>query len=119
MPYRSQVLVAGPVRLGAVALNASQLQQVDAFEPFVPAGDGALPEGFRRDGEMILRGDPTTPKAGDLRIGFRAVPVQALIVIARTDGAGLVAYRAATSPVHELGHTGADHPPPKNEKEQQ
>src|SRR3546814_15323427 len=70
MPYRSQVLDARPVRLGAFALNASQLQQVDAFEPFFPAGDGALPEGLRRDGAMILRGNPTTPKAGDLRIGI-------------------------------------------------
>src|SRR3546814_10975819 len=56
---------------------------------------------------MILRGDPTTPKAGDLRIGFRAVPVQALSVIARQAGDGLAAYRAANGHVIDLVHTGA------------
>src|SRR3546814_16690248 len=94
MPYRSQVLVARPVRLGAFALNASQLQQVDAFEPFVPAGDGALPEGFRRDGEMILRVDPTPPKPGDLRLGFRGGRVHTWRVIGRQAGHGLDAPRA-------------------------
>ncbi|MEQ8815655.1 MAG: TMEM43 family protein [Thalassobaculum sp.] len=107
LPYRSQTLDARPVRLGAYTLGESQIRQIDDFEPLPVDGDAALPAGFRRDGEAIVRGAPESPQVGDLRILFQAVPAQTVSVVARQAAGGLTAYRAANGHVIELVRTGA------------
>lgn len=108
MPYRGQVVDARPVKLGAFTLDPAQLRQIDAFEPLAPTADRALPAGFRRDGDLVLRGDPQSPQIGDLRITFRAVPAQTVSVVARQSGGGLAAYRAPNGHVIDLVRIG-DH----------
>ena len=107
MPYRSQTLDARPVRLGAFALDPAQVRRITDFEPLATPGDAALPDGFRRDGETIVRGTPDTPQVGDLRITFQAVPVQTVSVVARQTADGLTAYRAPNGHVIDLVETGA------------
>lgn len=106
MPYRSQILDARPVKLGAFTLDATQVQQLDAFEPLPATAGGTLPSGYRVDGEAIVRGSPENPQVGDLRITFRAVPAQTVSVVARQTAGGLAAFRATNGHVIDLVQTG-------------
>lgn len=105
MPYTGQTLDARPVKLGAFTLDPSEVRQIGGFEAVAP-GEGPFPAGFRTDGDAVVRGDPSNPRVGDLRVTFEAVPAQALSVVARQVGDGLAVYRSANGHEIDLVRTG-------------
>lgn len=112
MPYRSATVEARGARLGAFALDLSLIRQVDAFERLAPDPSVALPQGFVWVGEQLYRGAaPEQPQVGDLRVGFRVVPAQALSAIgAQMSGmlTGFAGERGQTIGLIEVGARSAE-----------
>lgn len=108
MPYRSQIIDAHLVKLGAFTLDASEVRQIDAFEPLTLEGGGTAnpPRGFRWNGEQFVRGSPDSPQIGDLRVGFRAVRAQPISVVALQSAGGLTPYHGPDGRGIDLVRTG-------------
>jgi len=112
MPYRSATIEARGARLGAFALDPSLVKQVSAFERLGPDPSAVLPQGFAWVGEQLYRGAvPDQPQVGDLRVGFRVVPVQTFSVVgAQMNGTltGFPGERGQTITLVEAGTRSAD-----------
>ncbi|MET0331011.1 MAG: TMEM43 family protein [Dyella sp.] len=85
-PIQGQRFEAGAVRLGGFILAPALVQQLPGSVPVVPHMD-ALPANlaasFSLHGNyLVTSAQPATPRLGDLRISWRAVPRQVLTVLA-------------------------------------
>ena len=97
MPVRSATIDSQDVRLGAYRVDRGLLDEVWAFGAFDPVPAASLPAGYRKDGDMLYRGDDSAvPALGDIRIRYAAVPAQTISVVPRRRrvGAGLGEARA-------------------------
>lgn len=111
MPYRSQVTNAHPVKLGAFTLDASEVRQIDAFEPIASEDGGTdLPPGFRWVGEQLVRGVSDSPQVGDLRVSFRIVRAQTISVVALQSAGGLTPYHGSNGWDIDLVRVGVQGP---------
>lgn len=110
MPYRTTVFDADGAKLGAFALDKSQLHKLDNFVVLAlqaESGKNRLPQGFRRHGDTLYRGaDPQDPALGDLRISFRVVEAQPISVVAAQLSGGLTAFHGRGDYKVELVETG-------------
>ena len=94
MSAQGQTFDGGTVKLGVYQLSPPILSEVTAFAP-LDIGSAA-PEGYRRDGAGLYRGnDPGSPAVGDLRISFESVQPQTYSVVAALAGGSLAEYRDA------------------------
>lgn len=106
MPVRSTTFDASDVHLGAYRVDRGVLDNVPGFATFEPR-DATLPDGYRRDGDTLYRGDDeANPAIGDIRVRYTAVPAQTVSVVAMQDGGALAPFHAAngyTIALTELG----------------
>ncbi|PWC35565.1 TMEM43 family protein [Azospirillum sp. TSO22-1] len=108
MPYRSAAIEARGARLGAFALDPSLVKQVSAFERLAPDSSAVLPQGFSWVGEQLYRGaSPDQPQVGDVRVGFRVVPVQTLSVVGAQMNGTLTGFPGERGQTINLVETGA------------
>ncbi len=100
MPYRDQNFSVSDARIGAWRAGEPILRELDGQE-LVLSENGGFPDGFRLvDAHMLYRGgNPGSPKIGDLRVKYSAVPPQPASVMAQADGDGFTAW---TSPAQTL-----------------
>src|SRR5580704_4374358 len=97
MPVRSATIDSQDVRLGAYRVDRGLLDEVAAFGAFDPAPAANLPAGYRKDGDMLYRGeDGAAPALGDIRIHYAAVPAQTMSVVAAQAGGTLAPFHAAS-----------------------
>jgi hypothetical protein len=97
MPVRSATIDSQDVRLGAYRVDRGLLNEVAAFGAFDPAPAANLPAGYRKDGDMLYRGeDGAAPALGDIRIHYAAVPAQTMSVVAAQAGGTLAPFHAAS-----------------------
>lgn len=98
MPFRTMVIQARDVSLGAFKLSAPLVAQMEDQKPITldARQRGSLPAALRRDlknqGQGYDRGDPAYPRVGDLRIRFYAVEPGPVSVLARQSGENLELY---------------------------
>jgi hypothetical protein len=97
MPVRSATIDSQDVRLGDYRVDRGLLDEVAAFGAFDPAPAANLPAGYRKDGDMLYRGeDAAAPALGDIRIHYAAVPAQTISVVAAQAGGTLAPFHAAS-----------------------
>ena len=97
MPVRSATIDSREVRLGVYRVDRGVLDEVAAFGAFDPAPAANLPPGYRKDGDMLYRGDDSgAPALGDIRIHYAAVPAQTMSVVAAQAGGTLAPFHAAS-----------------------
>ncbi len=96
MPYRDENFSVSDARLGAWRADDSILSALDG-QPLTLSEDSEFPDDFwLADGQTLYSGEnPKSPRIGDLRVKYSAVPPQPASVIAQADGEGLTAW---TSP---------------------
>jgi hypothetical protein len=95
MPVRSATIDSQDVRLGVYRVDRGLLDAVTAFGAFDPAPSANLPAGYRKDGDMLYRGeDNSAPALGDIRIRYAAVPAQTISVVAAQAGGTLAPFHA-------------------------
>jgi hypothetical protein len=95
MPVRSATIDSQDVRLGAYRVDRGLLNEVAALGAFDPAPAANLPAGYRKDGDMLYRGeDGAAPALGDIRIHYAAVPAQTMSVVAAQAGGTLAPFHA-------------------------
>lgn len=111
MPFRSRIVTAEEVSLGAFTLSPGLVQRIGNWEPLPIRSTSGLPDSLRgrarlhRDG-LYLGPDPAAPRVGDLRISFRQVPGGVVSVVARQAGGGLSAYQTRSGGSIELLRAG-------------
>ncbi|MBP2316791.1 TMEM43 family protein [Azospirillum soli] len=108
MTYQGATIDARGAKLGAFALDQSQIRQIDDYERLAPDPAAALPPGFQWVGEQLYRGaSPDAPQIGDLRVTFRVVPAQTLSVVAAQMNGGLAGFAGVRGQTINLVQTGA------------
>lgn len=112
MTYQGATIEARGAKLGAFALDQSQIRQISDYERLAPDLAAALPPGFQWVGEQLYRGaSPDAPQIGDLRVSFRVVPAQTVSVVAAQMNGGLAGFagaRGQTINLVQVGAHGAD-----------
>lgn len=95
-PVSSRTITAVEGRLGAYALNADVLAEIDEWSGYaVPAGAVATDARFRRDGDGFYLGENRgSPRIGDVRVSFRIIPEGEYTFVAQQSGQGLVPWLA-------------------------
>ena len=98
LPVQPAVFVAQRVELDGFVLDPFLVERIPGREA-LPVAD-ALPPNLAatfgvHDGDLYS-GDPMHPRLGDVRLRWRAVPTQAVTVLAPVDGDRLVASRGAS-----------------------
>jgi hypothetical protein len=97
MSVRSATIDSQDVRLGGYRVDRGLLDEVAAFGAFDPAPAANLPAGYRKDGDMLYRGeDGAAPALGDIRIHYAAVPAQTMSVVAAQAGGTLAPFHTAS-----------------------
>ncbi len=92
MQVRSATFNGGEVKLGAYRVDASLLNKVTIFAPFL--AQSPAPPNYQAAGDGFYRGrDANQPAIGDVRVSFTAIPAQTISVAAAQSGDMLTAYR--------------------------
>lgn len=96
MPFGRETWRADEVRIGALALASSLVDDIGGWER-VPVGQVNLPPNlaasFRSHGDWFVTSqDPAKPAVGDVRVRFDRVPAGSLSVVARQQGDTLVPF---------------------------
>jgi hypothetical protein len=93
MAVRSATIDSQDVRLGAYKVDRAVLDAVSAFTTLDPGQATNLPQGYRKDGDMLYRGaDPNAPAIGDVRIHYKAVTAQTMSVVAAQANGSLAPF---------------------------
>jgi Transmembrane protein 43 len=107
MPVGSTIFDGSGVKIGAYRLGPTILSQVTAFTTVDP-GAATPPQGYRRDGGGLYRGnDPANPAIGDMRVHFDAVQPQPYSVVAALATDALNEYRGPDDYTIALAAPGA------------
>lgn len=99
MPYRSQVLTASAVRVGAFRLTDAFVSQINEFAvyPLSPqtyaAMDGSLRRSFKLNGAEYFHGDPANLQVGALRIRYAVVKPMTVSIVGRQENDTIGTYR--------------------------
>jgi hypothetical protein len=92
-PFTSEQFVAPNVRLGGFRLAPQMIASINGDQPVTP-DMASLPPNLAASfqlyhGALVTSADPGSPRLGDIRVRWRAVPPQSITVIARAEGAYL------------------------------
>jgi hypothetical protein len=93
-PLESRRFVAGRVRVGGFALGPVLVDALPGSTPVAP-DPSRLPANLAASfslyhGYLTTSADPSSPRLGDVRVSWQAVPLQPVTVFARLDGDRLV-----------------------------
>lgn len=93
-PLSGARFTAARVTLDGYALGAALVRDLPGSVPVAPDMK-TLPANFAatfslRDGALVTSAQPGSPRLGDLRVSWSAVPLQQVTVLARVDGNDLV-----------------------------
>ncbi len=88
-PFAAARFAASDAKLGAYALDAITLRLIDPPQTLTPAP----PSGWSANATMLYKGNPATPKLGDMRVSYRGLPSGAtLSVLADQSDGGFAPY---------------------------
>ncbi len=96
MPYAAQVYQVTRGTLGAYELDSDEISSLNNFEPLsVTAEQAALSGGAAKshNGQIYIGADPAKSTVGDVRVGFKVVPVGPMSIVAKQVGGGFSAYQ--------------------------
>jgi hypothetical protein len=82
--------------LGAYELDSDEISSLNNFEPLsVTAEQAALSGGAAKshNGQIYIGADPAKSTVGDVRVGFKVVPVGPMSIVAKQVGGGFSAYQ--------------------------
>src|SRR5579885_1600580 len=103
MPFASTQTSASDAKLGGWALDDGTLNRIDLEQSLNPPA----PEGWSRDGNYLYRGNPASPKVGDMRVSYRGLASGTTIsVLAQRSGNGFAAFTAKNGYTLELAAAG-------------
>ncbi len=103
MPFRNKRFAATDAQLGGWKLDASTLDRINYATELTPDA----PSSWTRSGENYYRGDPTTPKIGDLRVRYAGLPSGTTIsVLAKQSGNCFASFTAKNGYQLELAAVG-------------
>lgn len=103
MPFRSARFTASDAKLGGWRLDADILDQIKFVQALTPEA----PAGWARSGDSFYRGDPATPKVGDMRVRFAGLPSGITIsVLAKQSGDDFAPFTAKNGYEIELAAMG-------------
>lgn len=99
-PFDGKQFFAPAVRLGDYTLDAAIVRGLPGAGSIIHADLSHLPANLAAtfqvvDGTLVTSAQPDAPRLGDLRVRWKAVPLQPVTVVARADGDTLVATTAA------------------------
>lgn len=98
--FGSRAVYARDARVGAFGLGQPAIEQISGAEPIAATAANLsraralLGPQARLDQGRIVLGDPNSPRVGDVRIGFEALPHQDVSIIGRQTGGAITPYRA-------------------------
>ncbi|MEX2577936.1 MAG: TMEM43 family protein [Verrucomicrobiales bacterium] len=101
MEYRSTVLLADDVSVGAFRLPEFLVARIGGAEPLEirsleSASEAVAAAGILSNGDVYFGSDPASPAVGDIRVGYAVVRPGPVSVVARQQGDTLVSYVAKT-----------------------
>ncbi len=103
MPFRSKRFSAVDAKLGGWRLDAGTLDRIALSEALTPAA----PAGWTLSGGDYYRGDPASPKVGDMRVRYAGLPAGTTIsVLAMQSGDGFALFTAKNGYQLELAEIG-------------
>ncbi len=105
MPFRSKRFAAADAKLGGWRLDAGTLDRIALSEALAPSA----PAGWTMSGDNYYRGDPASPKVGDMRVRYVGLPSGTTIsILALQSGDGFAVFTAKNGYQLELAELG-DH----------
>ena len=96
MPYAAKAYQVTRGTLGAYELDNDEISSLNNFEPLsVTAEQAALSGGAAKshNGQIYIGADPAKSTVGDVRVGFKVVPVGPMSIVAKQVGGGFSAYQ--------------------------
>jgi len=98
LPVREASFDGSDVKLGVYRLDGAILNELSDFQPFTPEAATPVPDGYQRQGDTFYRGsgNGASPAVGDVKVGFSAISVEPLSVVAGLSGDMLSGYRDTT-----------------------
>lgn len=99
-PLRSKRFVASLVQMGGFRLGPTLVRALPGTSPVTP-DPASLPANLaasfsKYQHYLVTSTNPADPRLGDVRVGWEEVPPQAVTIVARVDGARLIAATEAT-----------------------
>ena len=89
MPIHSTLYAASDAKLGGFTLDSATLKKLDLSQSVSPDAPG----GWTKSGDQLVKGDPASPKTGDLRVSYLALPAGATIsVLAEQSNGGFAPF---------------------------
>ena len=77
MPFRSSRMSASDAKLGGYTLDADTLGDIDPPQSLTPDA----PDGWQKSGDKLVKGDPSAPKVGDVRVSYHGLPTGSTISV--------------------------------------
>ena len=84
MPLRSTLYAASDAKLGGFTLDSATLKKLDLSQSVTPDAPG----GWTKSGDQLFKGDAASPKVGDLRVSYLALPTGATISVLAEQSSG-------------------------------
>jgi hypothetical protein len=105
MPFSSKRFTASDAKLGGWKLDSGTLDRISLSQVLTPTA----PSGWALSGDNYYRGDPASPKVGDLRVRYVGLPSGTTIsVMAMQSGDGFAVFTTKNGYQLELAAVG-DH----------
>jgi hypothetical protein len=84
MPFRSSRMSASDAKLGGYTLDADTLGDIDPPQSLTPDA----PDGWQKSSDKLYKGDPSSPKVGDLRVSYHGLPTGSTISVLAAQSSG-------------------------------
>lgn len=112
MPFKSRVLTARTVTLGAYRLSFGLVGKINSYEPLTVEPSGRLPSILGRNGRFYNGGyyngdDPGNPVIGDIKVRFEAVYPTTVSIVAQQTGSSFKPYASKVGGSIELLQVGS------------
>jgi Transmembrane protein 43 len=106
MPFSNKRFAASNAKLGGWRLDPGTLDRISLSQALAPTA----PSGWTPSGDNYYRGDPASPKVGDMRVHYVGLPSGTTIsVMAMQSGDGFAVFTTKNGYQLELAEIG-DHP---------
>jgi hypothetical protein len=103
MPIHSTLYAASDAKLGGFTLDNATLKKLDLVQAATPDAPG----GWTKSGDLLIKGDPASPKVGDLRVSYLALPVGTTIsVLAEQSQGGFAPFTTPNGYTIDLASMG-------------
>ncbi len=112
MPFKSRVVTARTVTLGAYTLSYGLVGKINSYEPVPVEASGRLPAILGQNGRFYNGGyykgdDPASPVIGDIKVRFEAVYPTTVSMVAQQTGSSFKPYASKVGGTIELLQVGA------------